>query len=181
MMRRLERMSLIVLDDWACLGLTPRRHAISSNSRRQNTPRLDGHASQAPVECWHDIIAAQQSPTRSSTDSSTILPNRTDRGIHEKTPLTSGQQRKRGPVMPTQRSMPAPPRGSRLIAKARCSERGRDEGACHTTDAWISAVEDNERSVPVYLEAVTTEMKPTTTKGPKTGATRSAGSLCRDD
>jgi DNA replication protein DnaC len=59
LMRRLERMSLIILDDW---GLFP----IDSEAARDIFELLDDRThrgstvivSQVPVECWHDVIAA---------------------------------------------------------------------------------------------------------------------------
>lgn len=59
LMRRLERMSLIILDDWGLYG-------IDAEAARDIFELLDDRthrgsmviASQAPVECWHDIIAA---------------------------------------------------------------------------------------------------------------------------
>ena len=58
-MRRLEKTSLIILDDWGLFG-------IDADAARDIFELLDDRthrgsmviASQAPVECWHDIIAA---------------------------------------------------------------------------------------------------------------------------
>jgi DNA replication protein DnaC len=59
LMRRLERMSLIILDDWGLFG-------FDAGAARDIFELLEDRThrgsmvivSQAPVECWHDIIAA---------------------------------------------------------------------------------------------------------------------------
>jgi len=59
LMRRLEKISLIILDDWGLFG-------IDAEAARDIFELLEDRThrgsmvivSQAPVECWHDIIAA---------------------------------------------------------------------------------------------------------------------------
>lgn len=59
MMRRLERASLVILDDWSLFG-------IDADAARDIFELLEDRThrgsmvivSQAPLECWHDLIAA---------------------------------------------------------------------------------------------------------------------------